>query len=85
MLTCKDATRMIASEEFAEAGWRKRLGVRLHLAMCRHCRRYAVQMQAIGACARKLWGPEAREDSATVQRLERSILKRPSEPPQETP
>ena len=84
MLTCKDVTTMIASEEFAEAGWRERLGVRFHLAMCRHCRRYEAQIRAIGAGARKRWGPQA-EDSATLQRLEQSILKRSSGPPQDSP
>ncbi len=83
MLTCKDATRMMASEEFAEAGWWERLRVRVHLAMCRHCRRYAAQMRAIGACAREHWGPQT-EDSATLQRLEDSILKRHPETPQDS-
>ena len=75
MMTCKEATRVIASEEFAEAGWGRRLGVRLHLLMCRHCRRYAAQLRALGAYARKRWGPHT-EDSDTLQRLERDILER---------
>ncbi len=75
MLTCRDLTRMIASEEFAEAGWRRQLVVRFHLAMCRHCRRYAAQLRAIGKAARRmLRGGDA--DPATLDRLERAILDR---------
>lgn len=76
MLSCREITRKIASEEFAEAGWRQRLGVRLHLFMCRHCRRYTAQLRAIGRAARSLWGarPED-EDPEVLKRLEEAILK----------
>ena len=75
MLNCKDVTRKIASDEFREAGWGERLGVRFHLFMCRHCRRYAVQLRVIGAAARKLCGPRS-QDPSTLERLERQILER---------
>ena len=75
MLTCRDLTRMIASEEFAEAGWRRRLGARFHLAMCRYCRRYVAQLRAIGESARRML--QRRDaDPATLDRLERAILDR---------
>ena len=75
MLSCKDLTRKIASDELAEAGWRERLAVRFHLLWCRHCRGYAAQLRAIGAAARKLWGPHF-QDPQTLERLERQILER---------
>ena len=75
MLSCKDVTRKIASDEFREAGWRKRLLVRFHLLLCRHCRRYAAQLRAIGAATRELCGPPA-QDPSTLERLERQILAR---------
>ncbi len=78
MLSCKEVTRKIASEEFAEARWWQRLGVRLHLPMCRHCRRYAAQLRAMGEFARNLWGSGS-EDPDTLKRLERSILQKVSE------
>ncbi len=78
MLSCKEVTSKIASEEFAEAGWRQRLGVRLHLLMCRHCRRYATQLRSLGELARNLWG-SGFEDPDTLKRLERSILQKVSE------
>ena len=75
MLSCKDLTRKIASDELAGAGWRERLAVRLHLLACRHCRGYAAQLRAIGNGARKLWGPHS-QDPRTLERLERQILER---------
>ena len=75
MLACKEVTRIVAAQELDEAGWKRRLAVRLHLLMCRHCRRYAAQLRAIGKAARSIWGirPED-QDSEAVERLERVIL-----------
>ena len=73
MLSCKEVTRKIASDELAEAGWRERLAVRLHLLLCRHCRRYVAQLRAIGAAARNLWWSRS-QDPSTLERLERQIL-----------
>ncbi len=77
MTSCKDVTFKIASDEFREAGWRGRLAVRLHLFLCRHCRRYAAQLRVIGAAARELCGPRS-QDTSTLERLERQILERSS-------
>ncbi len=75
MMTCREVASLIASDGLEGAWWGRRLGVRLHLLMCRHCRRYAEQLRAIGARARKHWGRQA-EDPKTLQRLERDILER---------
>ncbi len=71
MMSCQETTRAIASE-LADAGWRQRLSVRLHLLMCRHCRRYAAQLSAIGAAARQVFG----EEPSPPDDLEGAILKR---------
>ena len=73
MMTCREVARLIASDGLEGAWWGRRFGARLHLLMCRHCRRYAEQLRAIGACARKRWGRQS-EDPATLRRLEREIL-----------
>lgn len=75
MLRCREVTRTIASDELSSAGWRRRLAVRLHLFMCRHCRRYADQMREIGEAAREVLGPVASESRAR-ERLRKSILDR---------
>ncbi len=81
MLSCREVARLIASGELAAAGWRRRLVVRFHLAMCRYCRRYAAQLRAIAAATRKLLeGGEA--DPKRLDRLEGRILEGfPAEPP----
>ena len=73
MLNCKEVARLVATDEYSGAGWKRRLAIRLHLLMCRHCRRYATQLRAIGQSARKHLGFGAEEPGA-IWRLERAIL-----------
>ncbi|MCI0657219.1 MAG: anti-sigma factor [Acidobacteria bacterium] len=85
MLTCREVTRLLASDEYLDASWGRRLAIRLHLAMCRHCRRYASQMRAIRAAASALWNSWV-QDPARLDRLERRIwAARGASPPPDTP
>ena len=86
MLTCKEVSHALASEEPGSSGWRNRLSVKLHLLMCRHCRRYSRQIQAVGDAARQIFS-DSTEDQTSRQRLRNSILdqiprseKNPSDP-----
>lgn len=72
MINCRQTTEAIASDQLIDAGWRKRLSVRLHLAMCKHCRRYAKQMKTVGTVVRSLFG----QDPPPRQKLEKDILER---------
>jgi predicted anti-sigma-YlaC factor YlaD len=54
MLSCREVTSLTASDRLAAAGFRQRLAVRVHLLMCRHCRRYARQLRAMARAAREL-------------------------------
>ena len=74
MLSCKETARILASDALEDLAWGRRLALRVHLLMCRHCRRYARQLRAIGAAARRLWGEESM-DPSTLERLERGILR----------
>ena len=73
MISCREVSQTIASDGLASAGWRKRLAVRIHLLGCRHCRRYADQIRAIGAMARQHLSGRA-IDSGARERLRQSIL-----------
>ncbi len=78
MLKCKEITELIGSEGLEEQPIRRRLSVRLHLLMCRHCRSYAGQLRSIGEAARGLFGRESESSDPTVEeRLKRTILKDP--------
>ena len=75
MLTCREVCRSIASEASETAGWRQRLSIKLHLLLCRYCRRYSRQIEAIGSAARVVFGPGPTEPK-TRDRLRDSILER---------
>ncbi len=75
MPNCQELTRMLASEQLADARWSKKFSARLHLLMCRHCRRYRAQLHTLGALARTCWGAEA-HDAERLEQLERKILER---------
>jgi predicted anti-sigma-YlaC factor YlaD len=77
MLRCNEIAEIVGSGELEHASWRRRVAVRLHLMMCRHCRRYARQIAALGELTRKLVG----EEPASHGELERRILE--SIPPAE--
>lgn len=70
MLTCREVTTMIGSDSLVRSTWSTRIGVRLHLMMCRHCSRYAAQLRAIAAEARRAYS-----ELPKVAELEQSILK----------
>lgn len=74
MLTCKDTARLLA-EDALGASRMERLGVRMHLLMCRFCRRYSAQLRAMGEACRDHVNATA-DDPVTLARLEQSILKR---------
>ena len=71
MLKCQDVEQKIGSDEIHNAGLMERLGVSVHLMMCRHCRNYARQLRAIGNAARSVWGgfPEDRDNLARLRDL----------------
>ena len=53
MLRCKDVTELIGTDGVAAAPFRTRMGVRMHLAWCRHCRAYARSLRQIAEVARR--------------------------------
>ena len=72
MLNCKEVTRKVASDYFSAASRWERFMMRLHLLMCRHCRRYELQLRNIRRAARSFRDQPADED--TLERLETQIL-----------
>lgn len=54
MLRCREVTELVGTEALAGGTLRQRLGVRLHLLMCRHCRAYVRSLRRIAAAARRM-------------------------------
>ena len=53
MYRCSEVVRLISSDEYLTGSPLKRLGIRLHLAMCRNCTRYVRQLRALAAAVRE--------------------------------
>ena len=49
MLSCKQVTRLVSLSYEKRLSWPERVGVRMHLLMCRFCRRFAQQMRFLHA------------------------------------
>ena len=45
MLSCKQVTRLVSLSYEKRLSWPERVGVRMHLLMCRFCTRFAQQMR----------------------------------------
>jgi len=55
MLSCREVAGMLASERWRDAPPGRRVGLVLHLAMCRHCRAYRRALRRLGRGARRLY------------------------------
>ncbi len=77
MMKCKELASLVASDGLAEATWSRRVAVRFHLLMCRHCRLYTAQMRDLGSAARSLLNGE--DKGPNLDGLKSSILEKISE------
>ncbi len=69
MLSCKDLVAHSSDFLDGQLSLRERLGVRAHLAMCRHCRRFIRQMKVSQHVLRQLPDAAIPELDALVERL----------------
>jgi predicted anti-sigma-YlaC factor YlaD len=56
MLNCRDATRLMSDAQERPLGWRERISLRLHLAMCSACRAFGSQLGTLRAALRRYAG-----------------------------
>ena len=69
MLSCKDLVAQSSDFLDGQLSLRERLGVRAHLAMCRHCRRFIRQMKVTQRVLRQLPDAAVPELDALAERL----------------
>ncbi len=86
MLCCKEVSELVSLSLDRQLSLRERLGIRLHLMMCRMCRRYRKQITFISKATHQLLGhrspttalpPEARqriEETLERQRKEKKEM-----------
>lgn len=53
MLSCRDITSKAGALLDGELGFRERMAVRMHLAMCVHCRRFNRQLRTLVEALRR--------------------------------
>ena len=54
MMTCQSVATRLSTGDLEHSTLRVRVAVRLHLAMCRSCRAFKRQLDALGAAARRI-------------------------------
>ena len=74
MMTCHDVSTLVSTGGLPDAPFMRRLEIRMHLAMCRHCRAFRRQIETIARAARVAGLAFERElpqdfESTIVQRL----------------
>lgn len=77
MYCCSQVVRLISSDEYWAAGFLSKLRIRLHLAMCEHCARYARQLRALAEAIGRMGGaaPAPQVESAKSHILQRLTRK----------
>lgn len=78
MLSCKQASSLVSRAMDEPLSLRQRLALRLHLAMCRYCSRFARQLRLVRRVARSdddadLLEPDARLSDEARARLRDAI------------
>ncbi len=59
MLSCKEATRLVSEGLDHQLPFWRRLGLRLHVVMCRGCSRYTRQITALNRLITDHYGEDA--------------------------
>ncbi len=62
MLPCREVVELVGTDRLATASLRERVGVRMHLLMCRHCRAYVRSLRRLAEMARQLTGVDVAAD-----------------------
>ena len=70
MPNCKELAYLIASGELQEKAWTQQMGIRMHLLMCRHCKRYFDQILTLCRAGADLWqGSPTDEEKESAARV----------------
>lgn len=77
MLTCRDVTSLSSDYLDGELPLRRRISVRMHLALCRHCRAFMGNLQHTIALTRRVANePPASVSEEFIERVQRALEQR---------
>lgn len=68
MIRCKEVATLLSTDQVASQSVWRRIAVRVHLMMCRHCRRFARQVTLLKHAAEDLGARFDREVGADFER-----------------
>ncbi len=81
MLTCQQMTQIVTDYLEGALPFGKRMGIAMHLAMCRHCRRYFRQVKKVAGDCEKLQKLEMPGDVAdSLDKIFTDLALGPDEP-----
>ena len=69
MISCRNVSKLLMSDELAAQSFWKRAEVRLHLLMCKYCSRLARQLTQMGAAVRGRHDSRGDHDPGLEERL----------------
>lgn len=79
MISCKELVKTVSSDQ--KISWMRRLEIRFHLLMCRHCSSYTQQLHALKLGFKKLFDPQHRAFPAEkMKEHEENIIKKIQKP-----
>ncbi len=79
MLRCREVMELLATEGWREAPLSRRIGLALHLMMCRYCRSYRRALRRLGDAARTLYRT-ATPDPRDIEQLLGAVRRAAEEP-----
>ncbi len=71
VLSCREVTRLVSASYEERLSWPERLGVRVHLLLCRFCRRFVQQMRFLHAACRRFQQALQEDDSVHLSEAAR--------------
>lgn len=74
MMNCKEVAKLISSDRMLHESWIRRLQIRFHLLMCRHCSRLAQQISLLKSGSRQLRERIEAVDATELEHLESRVL-----------
>jgi len=75
MLNCKKITEQSDGYLAGDLGFYQKLQVRIHLMMCRYCRRYIRQLRLLVRTVRRLYGSTSSDQVDKIMRAVKNGIK----------
>ncbi len=79
MLRCNEVVRLLSSSDdnpTSSLNWPKRLELKLHLMMCKHCASYAAHLSILSNAISTLLRKKTSEEAERIRELENETIKK---------